>query len=458
MISAGPNMAEARPTQSDYASAASEAFAPRQQEDRPNVVLVEAGTGVGKTLGYVAPASLWAEKNGAPVWIATYTRNLQRQIDNELDRLHRDSAEKRRRVVIRKGRENYLCLLNFQEAVQPHGPHARERCRPRPAGALGAGQPRRRHDRRRPALLAARPPGPRPHHASRRPPGRVHLLGVRALPEVLRRAHHPPRTPGRHRDRQPRAGHGAGRDGRARRFDAAAALRVRRGPSSVRRRRRCVRRASQRHGDVRPQALDPRRRGTARQPGARARAARHRSAGRRCRGTECAAPPARPHAQAALDQLADPRRRRHGDGSGRGVPRSRAPAGARARHGRRRGLRPGMRRAAAQSRAARGGRSAGATVRSDAGAGAPAPPRAQDQARDRGRQARQRPTRPHRGRDALARQPLRAHARGVEGDAEGPAQRARSHLRRLVRDRAQPEPRDRHRHVPALSRSRPSRS
>ena len=117
----GPNLAEARPTQGDYASAASQAFAPREQEDKPNVVLVEAGTGVGKTLGYVAPASLWAEKNGAPVWIATYTRNLQRQIDNELDRLHRDSAEKRRRVVIRKGRENYLCLLNFQEAVQRSG-------------------------------------------------------------------------------------------------------------------------------------------------------------------------------------------------------------------------------------------------------------------------------------------------------------------------------------------------
>jgi ATP-dependent DNA helicase DinG len=121
LIAHGPNMAEARPTQSDYASAASQAFAPREEEDKPNVVLVEAGTGVGKTLGYMAPASLWAEKNGAPVWIATYTRNLQRQIDSEMDRLHRDSAEKRRRVVIRKGRENYLCLLNFQEAVQRTG-------------------------------------------------------------------------------------------------------------------------------------------------------------------------------------------------------------------------------------------------------------------------------------------------------------------------------------------------
>jgi len=121
LVASGPNLPELRPTQSDYASAASEAFAPREEEDKPKVVLVEAGTGVGKTLGYVAPASLWAEKNGAPVWIATYTRNLQRQIDNELDRLHRDSAEKRRRVVIRKGRENYLCLLNFQEAVMRTG-------------------------------------------------------------------------------------------------------------------------------------------------------------------------------------------------------------------------------------------------------------------------------------------------------------------------------------------------
>ena len=121
LVAAGSAMAEARPTQGDYASAAAQAFAPREAEDKPNVVLVEAGTGVGKTLGYVAPASLWAEKNGAAVWIATYTRNLQRQIDNELDRLHRDSAEKRRRVVIRKGRENYLCLLNFQEAVQRSG-------------------------------------------------------------------------------------------------------------------------------------------------------------------------------------------------------------------------------------------------------------------------------------------------------------------------------------------------
>ncbi|WP_142849984.1 ATP-dependent DNA helicase [Telmatospirillum sp. J64-1] len=109
--------AEQRPQQADYASAVAAAFAPRDAAGAPNMVLAEAGTGTGKTLGYVAPASLWAEKNGAPVWISTYTRNLQRQLDAELDRLFPDAAEKARKVVIRKGRENYLCLLNYEEAV-----------------------------------------------------------------------------------------------------------------------------------------------------------------------------------------------------------------------------------------------------------------------------------------------------------------------------------------------------
>ncbi|UFN47641.1 ATP-dependent DNA helicase [Roseomonas sp. OT10] len=109
--------AEQRPAQADFASAAALAFAPREAPGAPQVVLAEAGTGTGKTLGYVAPASLWAERNGAPVWISTYTRNLQRQLDQELARLYPDPAERKRHVVIRKGRENYLCLLNYDEAV-----------------------------------------------------------------------------------------------------------------------------------------------------------------------------------------------------------------------------------------------------------------------------------------------------------------------------------------------------
>jgi ATP-dependent DNA helicase DinG len=109
--------AEPRPMQADYASAVSAMFQPRPAPDTPIFVLAEAGTGTGKTLGYIAPASLWAERNGGPVWISTYTRNLQRQIDQELDHLYPDPQLKAAKVVIRKGRENYLCLLNMEEAV-----------------------------------------------------------------------------------------------------------------------------------------------------------------------------------------------------------------------------------------------------------------------------------------------------------------------------------------------------
>lgn len=109
--------AEPRPGQSDYAAAVSEAFQPREAEGEPRLVLAEAGTGTGKTLGYIAPASLWAERNEAPVWISTFTRHLQRQVEVELQRLYREPGRRRRRAVVRKGRENYLCLLNFEEAV-----------------------------------------------------------------------------------------------------------------------------------------------------------------------------------------------------------------------------------------------------------------------------------------------------------------------------------------------------
>jgi ATP-dependent DNA helicase DinG len=109
--------AEDRPGQADYAGAVAPAFDARNKRGEANVVLADAGTGVGKTMGYIAPASVWAEKNEGAVWISTFTRNLQRQLDAELDRLYPDPTEKIDKVVIRKGRENYFCLLNFAEAT-----------------------------------------------------------------------------------------------------------------------------------------------------------------------------------------------------------------------------------------------------------------------------------------------------------------------------------------------------
>ena len=109
--------AEQRPGQADYAGAATAAFLPRETKGDPHLVLAEAGTGTGKTLGYLAPASVWAEKNKGPVWISTFTRHLQRQIETEVARIWPDPTERRANVVVRKGRENYLCLLNLEEAV-----------------------------------------------------------------------------------------------------------------------------------------------------------------------------------------------------------------------------------------------------------------------------------------------------------------------------------------------------
>ncbi len=110
--------AEERLGQRAFAAAATDAFNPRSVRDAPNLVLAEAGTGIGKTLGYLAPASLWAERAGGAVWISTYTKALQRQLSKETERLYPDAAVRRHKVVTRKGRENYLCLLNLEDALQ----------------------------------------------------------------------------------------------------------------------------------------------------------------------------------------------------------------------------------------------------------------------------------------------------------------------------------------------------
>ena len=111
--------AEARPAQVAYASEAGEVFAPRRREGLPHVLLAQAGTGIGKTLGYLAPASLWSEQSGGTVWVSTYTKALQRQLRRESRRAwpgrRGDGSQP---VVVRKGRENYLCLLNLEDALQ----------------------------------------------------------------------------------------------------------------------------------------------------------------------------------------------------------------------------------------------------------------------------------------------------------------------------------------------------
>lgn len=107
------NDAEYRKEQKQYALSCMQAMQPMQEENHPHIILAEAGTGTGKTLGYIAAASVWSEKNQGCIWLSTYTKNLQRQLYQELQKLDQDHYK----IVVRKGRENYFCLYNYDNIL-----------------------------------------------------------------------------------------------------------------------------------------------------------------------------------------------------------------------------------------------------------------------------------------------------------------------------------------------------
>lgn len=106
---------EERPEQLRMAFAVLEAF----NHDR--IVLVEAGTGTGKSLAYLAPALLWALANEERVVVSTNTINLQEQlIRKDLPFLQRASGLEFR-VELVKGRTNYLCRRRLEGATAEPG-------------------------------------------------------------------------------------------------------------------------------------------------------------------------------------------------------------------------------------------------------------------------------------------------------------------------------------------------
>jgi ATP-dependent DNA helicase DinG len=79
--------------------------------DEGGILMVEAGTGTGKTLAYLVPVI----ERGERVVVSTGTRNLQDQIfENDLPFL-KDRAGFRVSACVMKGRENYLCRLRFAQ-------------------------------------------------------------------------------------------------------------------------------------------------------------------------------------------------------------------------------------------------------------------------------------------------------------------------------------------------------
>jgi len=73
-------------------------------------LLVEAGTGIGKSMAYLLPAVHWARANDMPVIVSTNTKNLQSQlIDKDLPLIDRVLGMDFKAALL-KGRMNYLCI------------------------------------------------------------------------------------------------------------------------------------------------------------------------------------------------------------------------------------------------------------------------------------------------------------------------------------------------------------
>ncbi len=72
-------------------------------------LMVEAGTGTGKSLAYLVPAVLWAAKNNQRIVVSTNTINLQEQLINNDVPLLKSLVEDDFRAEVMKGRGNYLC-------------------------------------------------------------------------------------------------------------------------------------------------------------------------------------------------------------------------------------------------------------------------------------------------------------------------------------------------------------
>ncbi|HKU60816.1 MAG TPA: helicase C-terminal domain-containing protein [Gemmatimonadales bacterium] len=84
------------------------------------VLLLEAGTGVGKSFAYLVPALAWARANGERTVVSTNTINLQEQLvgkDLPLLRQALGGAEYAPTFALLKGWRNYLCLARLNQAV-----------------------------------------------------------------------------------------------------------------------------------------------------------------------------------------------------------------------------------------------------------------------------------------------------------------------------------------------------
>jgi ATP-dependent DNA helicase DinG len=103
---------EYRPEQQQMAVAVAKAL---HQGDH---LVVEAGTGVGKSLAYLVPSILYAVAHKKKAVISTHTINLQEQLtEKDLPMLEKALPEPFKYTML-KGRSNYLCVRRLEKAMQ----------------------------------------------------------------------------------------------------------------------------------------------------------------------------------------------------------------------------------------------------------------------------------------------------------------------------------------------------
>jgi ATP-dependent DNA helicase DinG len=79
--------------------------------------LIEAGTGVGKSLGYLLPIAYFAKEKQLPIVVSTHTIQLQEQIISKEIPLLEKMIPFHLKYVLLKGRNHYLCLEKFSRSL-----------------------------------------------------------------------------------------------------------------------------------------------------------------------------------------------------------------------------------------------------------------------------------------------------------------------------------------------------
>ncbi|MEP6956295.1 MAG: DEAD/DEAH box helicase, partial [Chthoniobacterales bacterium] len=99
--------------------AMAEAVARALEEERH--LVVEAGTGVGKSMAYLVPAILYALENDKKAVISTHTINLQEQLIDKDIPILKKVLPVEFEAALMKGRQNYLCPRRLERALQQAG-------------------------------------------------------------------------------------------------------------------------------------------------------------------------------------------------------------------------------------------------------------------------------------------------------------------------------------------------